>query len=497
MVKLPTADQINVQAPTPTRATNLGHTARAAATAAQAEGQVWRQVGGIGRDMQLIGEAIQKREDERDDAPMPRLGITQLTNNEAVTYDTNLQNMEPGDRQFSARNIADQRQRFDAFLETLPDHLRAKYAVVLEQKHGQYMRQYDAAENEMLRQHHKTQFGDALDVSLQNVANNPARLDEMWEQAEATIYAIPDDELSPLDKEELLRATRQDLVAAATRGHFDSNPAQTIRNLRAPAGGNAMTSYNYFKQSGFNDLFAAALVGRLMVESYDRLDPNARLAGDGKDGSDSIGIMQWNAERARALKSFAKKTGRPWNDRGVQLEFAVQEILQHPDIAQRAQTASSAEEALRVVFDHIRPGGWVEGGDLTKINGFKETVENMQAILGGEMGNAAYEDLDFATRQKLADGYESEYNKILKAEYAANKDAMTLDMSLNAYESFKDLFEDPRFEMLDDGDKALFIDKLETELGKGADARAMLQMIESGGGGQMKLPRFRHARHRR
>jgi hypothetical protein len=54
------------------------------------------------------------------------------------------------------------------------------------------------------------------------------------------------------------------------------------------------------KELGLTKEQAAGIVGNLMLESG--LDPNARNPGDGADGSDSIGIAQWNMDRAKGVQ---------------------------------------------------------------------------------------------------------------------------------------------------------------------------------------------------
>ena len=70
----------------------------------------------------------------------------------------------------------------------------------------------------------------------------------------------------------------------------------------------------FFVSRGWTPEQASGIVGNLLHESGGKLDPNARAKGDGSDGSDSIGIGQWNQDRATALQQFAASKGKPWND---------------------------------------------------------------------------------------------------------------------------------------------------------------------------------------
>ena len=61
------------------------------------------------------------------------------------------------------------------------------------------------------------------------------------------------------------------------------------------------------KKRGYSDVQIAAALGHWQNESGFRLDARAR--GDGRDGSDSIGLAQWNSGRASGLKDYAAKNG--------------------------------------------------------------------------------------------------------------------------------------------------------------------------------------------
>ena len=78
------------------------------------------------------------------------------------------------------------------------------------------------------------------------------------------------------------------------------------------------------KVHGLTAVQAAGIVGNLNRESA--LKTGARNEGDGNDGSDSIGIAQWNSGRADNLQAFAAANGKDWRDLGVQTDFIVHEL---------------------------------------------------------------------------------------------------------------------------------------------------------------------------
>ena len=83
---------------------------------------------------------------------------------------------------------------------------------------------------------------------------------------------------------------------------------------------NITIAWNFFMGKGVSPAATAAILGTLIKETT-TVNPNAINRGDGQDGSDSIGIMQWNSGRAANLRS------RPnWQTLEVQLEFAWEEM---------------------------------------------------------------------------------------------------------------------------------------------------------------------------
>lgn len=126
---------------------------------------------------------------------------------------------------------------------------------------------------------------------------------------------------------------------------------------------NARIAFEYYVSQGLSPVQAAGIVGNLQGESGQGLNPNAVNRGDGRDGSDSIGIGQWNSTRAQALKDFAAAKGVPWNDLSTQLEFLHNE-LKGPEKAayDRLMAAKTPEEAGTAMLAFERPKDWNKPG---------------------------------------------------------------------------------------------------------------------------------------
>ncbi|TFV66459.1 hypothetical protein E4K64_39405 [Bradyrhizobium frederickii] len=126
---------------------------------------------------------------------------------------------------------------------------------------------------------------------------------------------------------------------------------------------NSQAAYEYYLSQGLEPHQAAGIVGNLQGESGRNLDPYAISKGDGRDGSDSIGIAQWNGTRAQALKEYAASKGVPWTDLNIQLDFLHQELKGSEKSAyQRLIAAQTPEEASRAMLAYERPKDWNKPG---------------------------------------------------------------------------------------------------------------------------------------
>lgn len=126
---------------------------------------------------------------------------------------------------------------------------------------------------------------------------------------------------------------------------------------------NAQSAFDFYVGQGLSPIQAAGIVGNLQGESGQDINPTAINKGDGRDGSDSIGIAQWNGTRAQALKDYAASKGVPWSDLNTQLEFLHQE-LQGPEKAAYGQlmTAQTPEQAGNAMLAFERPKDWNKPG---------------------------------------------------------------------------------------------------------------------------------------
>ncbi len=119
---------------------------------------------------------------------------------------------------------------------------------------------------------------------------------------------------------------------------------------------NARYAYRYLMEKhGLQPHQAASAVGTFMQEST--MNTGARNPGDGRDGSDSIGIGQWNGERAKALHRYA---GDQVGNLDRQLDFAIHEMKNGPESYawKQLQSAQDIPSAAAAMISYERPQGW-------------------------------------------------------------------------------------------------------------------------------------------
>jgi hypothetical protein len=108
---------------------------------------------------------------------------------------------------------------------------------------------------------------------------------------------------------------------------------------------------------------SAGITAGFLRES--QFHPGATNKGDGRDGSDSINIGQWNAARAKAFLQFAKDKGLNPNEMNTGLQYAKAEIDGEiprsvsglaPDFKDRLKNAKTEQEAADIMTrGYFRP----------------------------------------------------------------------------------------------------------------------------------------------
>lgn len=149
---------------------------------------------------------------------------------------------------------------------------------------------------------------------------------------------------------------------------------------------------SYLTGKGLAPHQAAGFVGNLIQESS--LNTGANNPGDGRDGSDSIGIGQWNGDRARNLRAFAKGTGREVGDIDTQLDFALHEMgLGNAELrnlpgwgaegraGEALKNAQDVQSAAAAGISYERPAGWSQANP-TAGHGWDNRFGHAQRLAG-------------------------------------------------------------------------------------------------------------------
>jgi len=166
-------------------------------------------------------------------------------------------------------------------------------------------------------------------------------------------------------------------------------PTQRLQAL-SPVNVGAATkqAMQYFTSQGWTPEQAAGIVGNLIHESGGKLNTNARAAGDGADGSDSIGIGQWNSGRAESLRAFAASKGKDWRDYQTQLEFVQHELTtSESGAAQALKNAKDVRGATEAMLQYERPKGY-EGG-LANAHGGANRLHQAQGVYANLNGTSS------------------------------------------------------------------------------------------------------------
>jgi|GEM_PF-6549995 len=154
-----------------------------------------------------------------------------------------------------------------------------------------------------------------------------------------------------------------------------------------PAGDNARVAYDFFVKQGLPPQAAAAKVGNFMAES--QLNTGAINRGDGRDGSDSIGIAQWNGPRAQGLRQFAAQNNMDPSDFNTQLQYSWHELntTERP-VLEQLRAAQNIDDATAAATSYERPAGWARENPRGA-HSYQQRLANAQQVYGQFGGQQA------------------------------------------------------------------------------------------------------------
>lgn len=149
-----------------------------------------------------------------------------------------------------------------------------------------------------------------------------------------------------------------DHIGSGLNPYTPISPAVTQATNVTPQGAQKQ-AYDYFVSQGYKPHQAAGLVGNLMAES--NLNTGAVSKADGRDGSDSIGIAQWNGPRAAAFNQYATANKLNPSDINAQLGFINQELNTTEKAAgDRLRSSQDVNQATAAAVGYERPAGYTQ-----------------------------------------------------------------------------------------------------------------------------------------
>lgn len=279
---------------------------------------------------------------------------------------------------------------------------------------------------------------------------------------------------TPDEAERRIQVNLRDANYSRAKLIAENQPDTITRPLPQNVSGRSSAAIAFFQSQGWSKEQAAGIVGNLIAES--RLNTQARNRGDGTDGSDSIGLGQWNGNRARALRDFAASRGADWHDFETQLAFVNHELKTTEAAAGNAlKSAKNVDEATAAFIGYERPAGWSTGNPRGGHNYSGRLRFASQAAgidpnpdwfrqMSPEQREAVYETADRVTIQR-----DTQLNAQLKAEQDSIRDNYALRIATNDPTlTTQDILGDTR---IDDGMKASLINSYDSAM-KGAIAAA-------------------------
>ncbi|MDX0180843.1 hypothetical protein GOC16_08255 [Sinorhizobium meliloti] len=265
---------------------------------------------------------------------------------------------------------------------------------------------------------------------------------------------------------------------------IERDPSIITGKLPARVADRASVAMARLQSKGWTKEQAAGIVGNLLGEST--LNTHAVNPGDGADGSDSIGLAQWNGPRARALKQFAADQGKDWRDLELQLDFIDHEIRSSPserkafEALMNAKDVTSAAEAF-IMYE--RPQGSDKG--VRNAHNYKGRVQYAHQAAGETIRPDWYQNQSPERQLQLENMAAARDREIANLE-AANQKAS----QAQAYNDYRlriaaedptltqqEIMQDTRLET---GNRASLVTSYKTAQEESAGVSAFLSAISAG-----------------
>lgn len=367
----------------------------------------------LGAKVGALAEHLQKRQQQTEDLNAT-IAFDGFRRTQQARLLNESANMPAGGAGFSDGFIQPYDTDASKFIQTLPPRLQKQYHGHIENEKITLANQAGLLELKASREHARTQIDGLNSRQLNDINANPAAAEDYYQYG---VQAIDQSRLLPDEKIKLKQDWRTAARSTELLARYGTDPdglahAVGLPTASARTEARENAAVDYFVKKGLSPVAAAAFVGRLSHESGG-MNTTALNPGDGQDGSDSIGLGQWNSARAKALKTFASSRNSAPDDFQTQLDFAWSELsTTERKSLDMLQTAKTPEDAARGALEYERPRGWSENGAYAPENvaGYSDQVLRTHRIIqrqadGGSgakfAGDPRFVDLDLATKQNL------------------------------------------------------------------------------------------------
>jgi hypothetical protein len=369
-----------------------------------------------GNRLQQLTERFEERRSQQERFSA-FIGFDEFGAKLATEAETAKRTMEPGAIGFHEQLLKTYDERSKEWLGTIPAPQRPEFEARIRAKRESFGQTAAKMEVEESTRFQVGNIKSRLDVVKGSILQaGPDAVEPFAKDMDELLDATT---LSPILKAEAKKQIRVDLQEAGFRALASRDP-QAAQNVAAGWGLGAATAsqrerdaVSFFTGKGLSPVAATAFVGRLSHESGG-MNTTARNPADGRDGSDSIGLGQWNAERAAGLKAFAAERGKPATDFNTQLEFAWSELsTKERKALEGLQAARTPEEAARAALDYERPKGWKPDGSHRNedVAGYSDQMRRTRSLLASQNPDARFDALPADRRLVLAGAADLELRK--------------------------------------------------------------------------------------
>lgn len=327
------------------------------------------------------------------------------------------QSAKPGAFGFREGFQESYKERAKEFFATVPEELKPEYDVRLFQAEDGLAGRALTFERDQRKSYYTNTVNDGL-VQIENkLYQNPAAFDANLSEGNSFIDNIPDDDVSPIAKEEMRRQWKKKAQVAALNG---LPPTARMEALGAPAAasgplpsdvqGRATRARDRLVARGWSPVQAAGVVGHLVQESGVRAD------GPSGDNGTASGMAQWRGERLTRLQRFAAAQGKDWRDFDTQVDYIDMELRNHEtEAGKRLQASTTVEQAVEAFMGYERPAGWSPGnprgghGWSNRLAAAQRTagVDVSVPMTGGDV-DPRFADMPWDERETIVKGAETE-----------------------------------------------------------------------------------------